>query len=406
MDEPQSICRCTETSKARNINAKTYGHIHCPCDVCRGEAAYPTTAWRHSQRSEIERLRHVTATTCDTDCDGDPSTDTNMCTNTNETITMEASSSYFESPPSQSGANLAIPNSDSEENSGDESQQSEDWSSEGEGEDDAQDDPHEEIGGNDGEQNVREFIRDAVLRLVEMKGQNGLSITSFEELLRWGKDLHCHNNGEARDLWPSSWIEVKDFLEQLGFRDPKLYWICLDSSHPCLYGLMQAKDQPCPHCGNQGTIPYYYLSLADKVQRWCSSPAMCREMTAHWNEKDHWILPEMKHGWGFPVKKELWDGKRFAQLSYFWDPEEAWGLPARCPQLGCGRIVSHEQQLRSPSIDGNPNQRRVTCPSCLHSFIHILQFTHGDPRNLAYIGNILYIIFRVLTVRTLYMLNM
>lgn len=49
---------------------------------------------------------------------------------------------------------------------------------------------------------------------------------------------------------------------------------------------------------------------------------MCKKMTAHWEEKDHWLPPESKNGWDFPEKKEIWDGKRFAELSYFWDPTQ------------------------------------------------------------------------------------
>ena len=29
-------------------------------------------------------------------------------------------------------------------------------------------------------------------------------------------------------------------------------------------------------------------------------------------------------------KCEIWDGKRFADLSWFWDPDQKWLLPTRC----------------------------------------------------------------------------
>ena len=47
-----SICFCTISQEAININAKSKGHVHCPCEVCSGEPVYPTTAWRHIQRSK------------------------------------------------------------------------------------------------------------------------------------------------------------------------------------------------------------------------------------------------------------------------------------------------------------------------------------------------------------------
>ena len=37
-------------------------------------------------------------------------------------------------------------------------------------------------------------------------------------------------------------------------------------------------------------------------------------------------------------RKEIWDGKRFAELSWFWDPEEVWLLPVRCPH--CHSVTS------------------------------------------------------------------
>lgn len=46
---PPSLCFCTVSQEAININSKSKGHVHCPCEVCSGEPVYPTTAWRHIQ---------------------------------------------------------------------------------------------------------------------------------------------------------------------------------------------------------------------------------------------------------------------------------------------------------------------------------------------------------------------
>ena len=43
-------------------------------------------------------------------------------------------------------------------------------------------------------------------------------------------------------------------------------------------------------------------------------------MTAHWEEGEHWLPPECRNGWGLPAKKEILDGKQFAELLYVWDP--------------------------------------------------------------------------------------
>ena len=51
-DTCPSVCFCTVNQEATNINLKSNGHVHCPCEVCTGEPVYPTTAWRHLQRSK------------------------------------------------------------------------------------------------------------------------------------------------------------------------------------------------------------------------------------------------------------------------------------------------------------------------------------------------------------------
>lgn len=41
-------------------------------------------------------------------------------------------------------------------------------------------------------------------------------------------------------------------------------------------------------------------------------------------EKDHWFYENSSEDWGWEIKKELWNGKRFSQLSWFWNPDESW----------------------------------------------------------------------------------
>lgn len=207
---------------------------------------------------------------------------------------------------------------------------------------------------------------------------------TLEDLLNWGRDLHCKDNEELKSLWPSCWNDVTFFLEKFGYKHPKLFWICLDDSHPCLFSIMAKKSDRCPHCDNEGSIPYYYMSLIEKVRRWCSSPSLCRSMTAHWKERNHWLPPERKDGWGWSPKKEFWDGTRFAELAYFWDPNSEWILPLRCPENDCTAIISADTLLSSPELEGG--RRQVECPDCLHTFECTPQITRGDPRNLAYDG--------------------
>lgn len=227
-------------------------------------------------------------------------------------------------------------------------------------------------------------MQDSILCLVEMKQEMGCSINHFEELLQWGKDLHTSENNDAAIHWPRNWDGVQLLLKELGFSEPKHYWICLSSDHSSLYGLMESKDEPCPHCGNLGTIPYYYLGLPDKVKKWCSSPQMCKKMTAHWSQRDHWLPDEMKEGWGWPVKHEIWDGTRFANLASFWDPNAVWILPVRCTYPGCNTIICATEMVDAPEAGGG--LKKIKCSACGTIFHHSPREACGDPRNIAYCG--------------------
>ena len=146
---------------------------------------------------------------------------------------------------------------------------------------------------------MRDFIMEAVLRLEEIKGTVGFSISTFADLLKWGASLHCKSNEGARSHWPLSWEGVQTLLGDTGFKMPKLYYICLDSSHPCLYALLESKTDVCPHCAKQGTIPYYYLSVQDKLKRWFASEQMYGKITSHWQDREHWLPPERQEDWGW-----------------------------------------------------------------------------------------------------------
>ena len=107
-----------------------------------------------------------------------------------------------------------------------------------------------EDGGAPGD-DVNKFVCDAILRAVEMKDQMSCSIQNFEDLLQWGKELYLKNNNIADNAtakWPSNWEELRSLLENIGYSNPKLYWVCLDSSHPCSYAVLENKEDCCPHC--------------------------------------------------------------------------------------------------------------------------------------------------------------
>ena len=378
-----NLCRCLDSPEAQNISARGNAHVHCQCAICAGRAAYPMTAWRHMQRERAA----ATDEYCPLNNENVYSDNGGGGINNNndgedigidDDLDEDGGGDYIDDPAVGSGDD-----DDHHSNIGGDPVES------GEEGDPVLPDLHEDEEVNEDEELdedavMKEFVLDAVLRLVEIKGEAGFSHKTLEELLTWGRNLHCANNEQLIPFWPSCWSEVLLLLESVGYKSPQLYWICLDESHPCLFGLMRAKTELCMHCGKEGTIPYY-LSVIDKVKRWCSSPTMCRNITAHWREKSHWLPAQWKEGWGWPCKKEFWDGTRFSQLSYFWDPNAEWILPVRCPENGCGTVISADELLSSPVAgDQVDNTRLVECPSCQNIFRHVPQQVKGDPRNIAY----------------------
>ena len=322
-------CRCLEGDEPNRP------HFHCPCVVCNGRAVSLMTGWRHREKNrtlnagqknlDVQKAVYEIASQVDRECYYEEVTTASLLAPYSQ-LAANKRGNLADAEPLLLGDDSVLANED------DDVLLEEDFI-------DGQSDEMEsccleencrEV--HDDEENVQEFIYEAVLKLVELKGENGFSVKAFEEILRWGKGLHCHTNPDLRQKWPTTWEDVKSFLESIGYRDAKLYWICLDESHPCNYGVMESKEEQCKHCGNVGNIPFYYLSLVDKITSWwCSSPMMCKKITAHWEQRDHWLPEECKHGWGFPEKKEIWDGKRFSELSYFWDPSKEWTLQCFAP---------------------------------------------------------------------------
>ena len=180
------------------------------------------------------------------------------------------------------------------------------------------------------------------------------------------------------------WSECEKVLKKVGYENAKQYFICLDDSHRCLYGLMESSLQPCPHCGKQGTIPYYYIGLNSKLKLWCKDPEMCRKMTYHMKEKDHWPYENSSEDWVSEMKKKVWDGKRFFQLSWFWNPDDSWTLLTFCPDKECRLVLPAAKVEKEPYLPGS-RLKKLTCPSCHKHFEHEPVKAHGDPRNVAYI---------------------
>ena len=140
-------------------------------------------------------------------------------------------------------------------------------------------------------------------------------------MLEFTRSLACGKDNFLLKQWPKNHYECMKVLKECRYTDPITYYACFNEQHPHQWSLLKNKNENCTYsesCVSDGYIPMYYLSLKDKIRKWCKNPNMCKKMTYHWRvEKDHWFQSVSPF---FPVK-EVWDGTRFNELSTFWDPD-------------------------------------------------------------------------------------
>lgn len=233
---------------------------------------------------------------------------------------------------------------------------------------------------------IRDAVVSAIFESLDLLHESKGSLKNFEELLTLARHMYCKGAGLEEDdetvkkQWPRDWTTTKQILIAEGYEDAKEYFICLNDMHPQHWDILESQSGLCRHCGEKGTIPYYYLGLKGKIKRWVSHPDLCYKLLSHWREKEHWL--NRNEGWH--TKKELWDGDRFAELSWFWDPNTEWCLPVRCCYPGCNNIISAEAvMLAEEQEDG---QRKVRCDCCYSTFHVQAKYVRGDPRNIAFVG--------------------
>ena len=98
-------------------------------------------------------------------------------------------------------------------------------------------------------------------------------------------------------------------------------------------------------------------------------------MAKLWEEKEHWLHHE---GPWFPLK-EIWDGSRFSEVSWFWDSDSEWFVPNFS---FCSSLLSAEE------IQGSPYEGHhysVTCSDCGSANIRGGEKDRGDPKNIVLI---------------------
>jgi len=131
-------------------------------------------------------------------------------------------------------------------------------------------------------------IVQAVLKAFGLAEEMSASQKNLMDIIQYERDLYCQGNSEKLNRWPSNYAACLQVLRNAGYKDPIIYRICLNEAHHNLWSINHPLAN-CQYCGQQGSIMHYYLSLADKVKRWCFSEEFCYKMTAHWRERVTWM---------------------------------------------------------------------------------------------------------------------
>jgi len=359
---------------------KSYNHVHCPCNRCNGKATPRTTELRHWQTQQ-KILREINSNN-----NREPD---DVQIYLNETEDIEGTGTDQPSDNSEDEMDIdsdAILENDNGSVNSD---------NEGESDDSSNADSDSE------NFNLKKVVTEAILEAMQLIQSTRGSIKNFEEILLYGKKLYCEGLGDKYDpdivnaAWPNSWGEVQMLLKDYGYREPKEYFICYcrkkakrrGNTEKHVYNgkwdVMESSKDKCRHCGRKGKVRYFYLGLKEKIQKWFQNEETKKKLLAHWEEKEHWLKRET----AWENKNEIWDGDRFRELAWFWDPDASWLLPAVCPDPTCVGVVTAETIESTVNIPGFLELKRLECPLCYNMFTHEVQYVNGDPRNLAYIGH-------------------
>lgn len=358
-----SGCECRE---------KSYRHVHCPCFACKGRATDRKTELRHWKET-----CELASTSPDSVLNSHSDSDSHI----SEDMSFDDVGGCDQSAEDELGISCdPEPLRDLQQRDG----------------------TDDNDGTNPNQNPMKKLVVKAVLDALRIKHKSGVSVSTFEDVLEYGKTLLFTSLGDDVDhdilttLWPKSWNDVQLLLKEEGFEDAKQYFICFCREEKEVtrdgkttkkivydgkYSVMENKDSRCPHCGNKGYIKYMYLGLENKLKNWFRNKTMCTNMLGHWLEKEHWL--ENMESWH--LKREIWDGNRWSELQWFWNPKSVWALPTRC--VHCNIPISTDHLINSPDCDRQGAFKIVECPVCFENFEHCIKMAKGSPLNLALIGH-------------------
>lgn len=113
-------------------------------------------------------------------------------------------------------------------------------------------DSNEPSSENQLKQDIICTILKALMLVEQMEG----SITDFEDVLTFAKELFCRPDNRLATYWPKNWTQTVHILRDCGYKDPKELYICLDDSHNTQWDVVQTSDAPCRNCGKKGAITW------------------------------------------------------------------------------------------------------------------------------------------------------
>ena len=170
-------------------------------------------------------------------------------------------------------------------------------------------------------------------------------------------------------------------MKTLGYRSPRHYKVCCGRDHSTLLTSQETHpvccvcDQAWAEC-----IDYYVVGL--NFGDWFKTDQQCQALLEHW--EDSITSLGQPDDYDHPEKTELWHGRRFRELAYFWDPSQSTLLPALCPC--CSAIVAASEIAAACICDDSVSSSStvtVTYDSCAESFSTQPKYMKGDPRNQA-----------------------
>ena len=219
-------------------------------------------------------------------------------------------------------------------------------------------------------------VLSAVISAFKLADEVNASEKSLCKILTYGKEIYEIAGNVKIPHWPITRHKAENLLQTVGYVPPTKYLACLNENHKNQAFLYEQTQDVCPSCQENKFVPVYYNQIRSKINLMCKNESMCKKITAHWDQKDHWIG---RHGQPFFPIKEIWDGTRFAELQWFWNPNEEWLLPAFC--TNCKSVIS-AASISTAAIGANG--KMVICQACAFENAVKEEFARGDPRNIAF----------------------